>query len=80
MTKIIFKFFLLILDQASLFSDYTVESMNNNEISFNITLDHLQRALKSSQYAQETLVKLSKKNGIPYLSLCIETTVSGSVA
>jgi HUS1 checkpoint protein len=64
------------MNAASLFSDYNVESMNNNEISFNITLDHLQRALKSSQYAQETLVKLTKKNGIPYLSLCIETTTT----
>jgi len=62
--------------KASLFSDCTIESMNNNEVSFNISLDHLQRALKSSQYAQETLIKLTKKNGIAYLSLCIETTVS----
>lgn len=35
-------------------------------------MELLQRALKSGQYATEIIVKLTKKNGLPYLSLAIE--------
>jgi hypothetical protein len=52
-----------------------VESLNNNEVAFEINLDHLQRALKSGQFAQDIIVKLTKKNGIAYLSLVIEVHV-----
>ncbi|PRP88712.1 checkpoint clamp complex protein [Planoprotostelium fungivorum] len=55
-----------------LFEDYAIESLNNNEIAFEISLDHLQRALKSGQDASEMLFKLVKKNGVPYLSFVIE--------
>lgn len=61
--------------KASLFSEYSVVSKNNNEISFNVNLDNLIRGLKSGQTAQEVSVKLTKKGGIAYLSLSIEMTV-----
>jgi len=64
------------MNAATLFSDYKVESINKNEISFNINLDNLLRGLKSGQYAQEILVKLTKKKGQPYLSLLIEKTAT----
>jgi len=60
------------INAASLFEDYKIESLNNNEIAFEINLDHLSRALKSGQYAQEIVVKLTKKNGVPFLSLAID--------
>lgn len=75
------KFFLIRLNyvftdilKISLFEEYKIESINNNEISFEINLDHLQRALKSGQYAQEVILKLTKKNGQPFLSMSVEST------
>lgn len=61
--------------KASLFSEYSVVSKNNNEISFNVNLDNLIRGLKSGQSAQEVYVKLTKKGDTAYLSLAIEMTV-----
>mmetsp|Transcript_24142 Transcript_24142/g.33855 ORF Transcript_24142/g.33855 Transcript_24142/m.33855 type:complete len:277 (-) Transcript_24142:31-861(-) len=60
------------INAASIFEDYKIESLNQNEIALEINLDHLQRALKSAQYAQEISVKLTKKNGLPFLSVIIE--------
>ncbi len=70
------------INSLSLFEDYRIESLNNNEIAFEINLDHLQRALKSGQTAQDITIKLTKKNGIPFLSLAIEVQVirSASIA
>jgi len=62
------------INAASLLEDYRIESLNSNEIAFEINVDHLQRALKSGQYAQEITIKLTKKNGIPFLSLAIENS------
>ena len=50
--------------------------MNSNEIAFEINLDHLQRALKSGQNAQNIAVKLTKKNNVPFLSLGIDVQVN----
>jgi HUS1 checkpoint protein len=60
------------IDSVSLFDDYKIESLNNNEVAFEINLEHLQRALKSAQNAQNIIVKLTKKNQTPFLSLAIE--------
>jgi len=60
------------INAASLFDDYILDSQNSNEIAFEINLDHLQRALKSAQNAQNIVVKLTKKNQLPYLSLAID--------
>ncbi len=60
------------INSPSLFDDYKIESLNNNEIAIEINLDHLQRALKSAQNAQNIIIKLTKKNQLPYLSLAIE--------
>jgi HUS1 checkpoint protein len=43
-------------------------------------LENLSRALKSGQFAHETLVKLTKKNGIPYLSFAIEMIATQSMS
>lgn len=70
------RYFYLFNTKLAIFdSDYTVESLNNNEISFEINLDHLQRALKSGQYAHDIAIKLTKKNGNPFLSLVIQVQV-----
>jgi len=57
------------MNAASLFDDYVVESKNNNNISFNINLSHLIRALKSVVLAQDIQMKLTKKASVPYLTL-----------
>ena len=62
--------------QESLFEDYKIESMSNNELSFDIQLTNLHRALKSAQFATEVIMKLTKnRKGLPILSICIEAQV-----
>eukprot|EP01121_Diplochlamys_sp_Union-15-3_P004050 TRINITY_DN14012_c0_g1_i1.p1 TRINITY_DN14012_c0_g1~~TRINITY_DN14012_c0_g1_i1.p1 ORF type:complete len:276 (+),score=37.44 TRINITY_DN14012_c0_g1_i1:68-895(+) len=67
------------MNAVSLFSDYKVESLNKNEISFRLQLDNLLRALKSGQYAQEVLIKLTKKDSGPHLCLVITRTAQQSM-
>jgi len=55
----------------TLFEGYSIESLNNNEIAFTLNLENLIRTLKSAESAQDTNVKLTKKNGIPYLEFNI---------
>jgi hypothetical protein len=51
--------------------------MNNNELSFDIQLANMQKALKSAQFATDVTMKLTKnQKGLPILSVCIETQVS----
>jgi HUS1 checkpoint protein len=57
------------LNTSTVFEDMTLESLSNNEVSFSINLENLLCALKSCQNAQETVVKLTKKNGNPFLEL-----------
>jgi len=59
------------MNATSLFEEYSIQSLNGNEIAFEINLDHLQRALKSAQYALDIVVKLTK-NGNPFFSLVID--------
>ncbi|KAJ1959921.1 Checkpoint protein hus1 [Dipsacomyces acuminosporus] len=55
----------------ALFNDYRIESIHNNEIYLEFSIDNLQRALKSAQGALRTTLKLTKKQGLPVLSLVI---------
>jgi HUS1 checkpoint protein len=64
------------LNAQTLFGDYTIESLNNNEVSFKLNLDNLHRALKSAQYATDVTMKLTKKNNLPYLHFNIATQTS----
>ncbi|KAJ2808976.1 Checkpoint protein hus1 [Coemansia guatemalensis] len=56
----------------ALFSDYRIESIHGDEIYLEFNIDNLQRALKSAQGALNTTLKLTKKQGIPVLSLVIQ--------
>ncbi|KAJ2692089.1 Checkpoint protein hus1 [Coemansia sp. RSA 1285] len=56
----------------ALFADYQIESLHNNEIYLEFSIDNLQRALKSAQGALKTTLKLTKKQGLPILSLIIQ--------
>lgn len=58
--------------QQTLFDSYVVESLNGNQIAFQVMVENLERALKSAQYSTECLCKLSKKHGITFLSFIIE--------
>jgi len=60
------------INAGSLFDSYKIESKNNNEIAFELSLDNLLRALKSCVKASEVVFKLSKKNDLPFLSILIE--------
>ncbi|KAI8325389.1 cell cycle checkpoint [Martensiomyces pterosporus] len=61
---------------AALFADYRIESVHNNEIYLEFSIDNLQRALKSAQGALRTTLKLTKKQGLPLLSLIIQNQSS----
>lgn len=47
--------------QSSLFSEYLIESLNNNIIALEVELDKLLKALKSGSAAHDISVKLTKK-------------------
>lgn len=60
------------VNAATLFDDYRIESKNNNEIAFELSLDNVLRGLKSGQLATDITMKLTKKQNVPYLSILIE--------
>jgi len=64
------------MNASSLFNDYLIESKADNEISFQINLSHLARALRCAEKSssQEILIKLTKKGDLPYLSLSMEVS------
>ena len=64
------------LTQLTIFEEYLVESLNNNQIGFELSLDNLERALISGKLAQEITTRLTKKNNMAYLSFHIEIQVS----
>eukprot|EP00123_Amoebidium_parasiticum_P000063 comp101594_c0_seq1/m.48740 comp101594_c0_seq1/g.48740 ORF comp101594_c0_seq1/g.48740 comp101594_c0_seq1/m.48740 type:complete len:283 (-) comp101594_c0_seq1:191-1039(-) len=54
------------------FDSFLIESKHeNNEILMEISLDNLLRALKSAQSASQVTVRMTKKNGMPFLTLDI---------
>lgn len=57
------------IQMDKLFEEHTIESLNDNHIHFRLSLDHLDRALKSGLGATDVLLKLAKKNSSPFLSL-----------
>eukprot|EP01094_Clydonella_sp_ATCC50884_P028112 TRINITY_DN8343_c0_g1_i1.p1 TRINITY_DN8343_c0_g1~~TRINITY_DN8343_c0_g1_i1.p1 ORF type:complete len:280 (+),score=65.45 TRINITY_DN8343_c0_g1_i1:72-911(+) len=57
---------------ALICDEYRVESMNNNQIGFDLQLSHLSRALKSCSNAQEVNLRLTKKNGQPTIHMQID--------
>ncbi|KAL8639369.1 MAG: hypothetical protein Q9228_003586, partial [Teloschistes exilis] len=59
----------------SIFEDYIIESATaNNIINLQVSLAHLNRALRSAITASSASLRLTKKNDIPVLSLTILTT------
>ncbi|RDW89101.1 cell cycle checkpoint protein-like protein [Coleophoma cylindrospora] len=63
----------------SIFEDYTIQSaIENNTINLELPLPPLHRALKSAFNASSASIRLTKKDGVPVLSLTIITnTISG---
>ena len=59
------------LKAGAIFSEdsYKVESRNRNEICFELDLANLIRAVRSGEKASEMVVKLSKKNGLPFWTI-----------
>ncbi|KAL8689410.1 MAG: hypothetical protein Q9218_004910, partial [Villophora microphyllina] len=59
----------------SIFEDYIIESATaNNIINLQVSLVHLNRALRSALAASSASLRLTKKNDIPVLSVTILTT------
>lgn len=67
------------LQTNTLFDEFLVESLNNNEVGFEINLEHLSRSLKSSTGAGDVVMKLTKKNGAPYLSFAIALSLNNQM-
>jgi len=59
------------INTGTLFSEWIMESLNGNEISFSVNLENLLRGLKSAQFASDIKVKLTKNHMLRYLSLYI---------
>ncbi|KAI4141097.1 MAG: hypothetical protein L6R39_005499, partial [Caloplaca ligustica] len=60
--------------QESIFEDYIIQSATpNNTINLQVSLAHLNRALRSALTASGASIRLTKKDNIPLLSLTILT-------
>ncbi len=57
---------------STLFESYVVESLNANQVAFELLVENLDRALKSAQFSTECICKLTKKNGNTYLTFIVE--------
>ncbi|RKF79088.1 Checkpoint protein hus1 [Golovinomyces cichoracearum] len=63
----------------SIFEDYTIQSAAlNNTINLELPLQPLNRALKSAIHASSASIRLTKKDGLPVLSLTIVTYMVNS--
>jgi HUS1 checkpoint protein len=63
----------------SIFEDYTIQSAApNNTINLELPLPPLHRALKSAVNASSASIRLTKKDGVPVLSLTILTSTMTS--
>ena len=66
-----------VLSPESLFESYTIQSaVENNTINLEVPLQPLQRALKSARSAVSASIRLTKKDGVPLLSLTIVSAVA----
>jgi HUS1 checkpoint protein len=67
------------LSIESIFEDYTIQSAApNNTINLELPLPPLHRALKSAINASSASIRLTKKDGVPVLSLTIITSTISS--
>jgi hypothetical protein len=57
---------------ATLFESYLVESLNANQVAFELQVENLDRALKSAQFSTECVCKLTKKSANTYLTFIVE--------
>ncbi|KAJ1775355.1 Checkpoint protein hus1 [Coemansia sp. RSA 2523] len=64
------------VDPQALFASYRVESLHNNEIHLEFHIDNLQRALRSAHNSQSAVLKLTKKQNLPVLSLSVQSMSS----
>ncbi|KAL8728585.1 MAG: hypothetical protein Q9166_005318 [cf. Caloplaca sp. 2 TL-2023] len=65
--------------QDSIFEDYVIQSATaGNTINLQVSLTHLNRALRSALTATSASLRLTKKDSIPLLSLTILTTTFAS--
>ncbi|KAI9741834.1 MAG: hypothetical protein M1834_000220 [Cirrosporium novae-zelandiae] len=68
------------LPKDQIFEEYTIQSaVPGNAINLEVNLASLNRALRSALSATSTSIRLTKKNGIPLLSLTISTTTTSSL-
>ncbi len=58
-----------------MFENYRVESANANQIYMELQAENLLKTLKSAEHANEAVLKLTKKDGLPVLSFSITTQV-----
>ncbi|RUS19648.1 hypothetical protein BC937DRAFT_87159 [Endogone sp. FLAS-F59071] len=63
--------------QCSIFTNYHIDSAAENEIFLEFQVDYLLRALRSAQNAVDVMMKLTKKNGVPLLSLIMSHSSRG---
>jgi HUS1 checkpoint protein len=64
-----------------MFENYNVQSAEeNNTINLELPLQPLQRALKSALNSSAASLRLTKKDGLPVLSMTITTTTSSNTA
>ena len=70
-----------VLSIDTIFETYSIQSAApNNTVNLEVPLAPLQRALKSAQNAIAANIRLTKKDGIPLLSLTITTATINSSA
>lgn len=63
----------------TIFETYTIQSAADaNTINIEVPLGPLHKALKSAQNAIAASIRLTKKNGVPLLSLTITTSITSS--
>ncbi|KAI4268843.1 MAG: hypothetical protein LQ337_007612, partial [Flavoplaca oasis] len=69
-----------VLSIDSIFEDYSVTSNTpGNAINLQVSLTHLNRALRSAINATSASIRLTKKDGIPLLAITITTTTFASL-
>ncbi|KAL8856785.1 MAG: hypothetical protein Q9178_006622 [Gyalolechia marmorata] len=69
-----------VLSIDSIFEEYSVQSNTpGNTINLQVSLTHLNRALRSAINATSASIRLTKKDGIPLLALTITTTTFASL-
>lgn len=59
------------MDVTSVFSNYRIESHNQNEITVEVVAESFARALRSAAGATDVMLRLGKRDGEPLLSLSI---------